>query len=113
MSDARGDGAGAGADAGADARLAEVLAAGRATRRRPARATWIAAAAVGVICALGFVLLLLDGGGGSGGAAGEPARGASSTGCAGSLGLGLGLGLGIGFVLGRRQRADHSSRRRP
>jgi hypothetical protein len=101
----------ASADAGAAARIAEILAAGRATRRRPAQATWIAAAAVGAICALGFVLLLLDGGGG--GSAGEPARGASGTGCAGSLGLGLGIGIGIGFVLGRRQRKGHSSRNRP
>jgi hypothetical protein len=96
---------------GADARIAEILAAGRAMRRRPARATWIAAAAVGALCALCFVLLLLVDGGG--GAASEPGGGVIGTGCGGSLGLGLGIGIGIGFLLGRRQRADHSSRRRP
>ena len=98
------------ADATSDAQIAAIVAAGRATRRRPSRGTWIAAVAVSAICALGFVLLIVGSG------AGEPSAPAPSRaagGCAGGLGLGIGLGIGIGFLLGRRQRADHSSRSRP
>lgn len=108
-----------------DARIEAVVAVGRATRRPVARGTWIAAAVVGAVCALGFVLLALGGGSGSGSArapAPEVRAGVRDAGCAGGLGLGLGLGGAIGFLLGRRQRsaplrvppeADHSSRRRP
>jgi hypothetical protein len=94
--------------AAADARLAAIVAAGRATRRPASRATWLAAAVVGALCAVGFVLLVL----GDGEPAPESARVARG-GCAGGLGVGLGLGIGIGFFLGRRQRDGHSSRSSP
>ncbi len=96
-----------------------ILAGGRATRRRPSRATWIAAALVGAVCAIGFVLLFVGGG-----APAEPSsaptaapapapRDRGAGGCIGGLGLGLGIGIAIGFALARRQGGDHSSRRRP
>jgi len=93
-----------------DPRIAAIVAAGRATRRRPSRAAWIAAAIAGVICALGFALLLAGGGGprepaGADGPAREPRGTPRGAGCAGGLGLGLGLGLAIGFALGRRRGA--------
>jgi hypothetical protein len=89
-----------------EARIAAIVAGGRATRRSPSRATWIAAAVVGAICALGFVLLVAWGGepdaaAPAAGGSAEPRRPASGGGCAGGLGLGLGLGLAIGFALGR------------
>lgn len=112
-----------------DARLAAIVAGARAARRPPSRAMWIAAAIVGALCAVGFVLLFV-----AGGATDEAAREATNrtpgapsavvpsperpaafrgTGCAGGLGLGLAAGLAIGFWLGRRQGGDHSSRSRP
>ena len=105
-------------------RIAAIVAGGRATRRRPSRAAWIAAGIVGAICALGFVLLLGPGGapGEQAGAAGAPGRARGTprgAGCAGGFGLGLGVGMAIGFALARRpgaaaaQDADHSSRKRP
>lgn len=106
-----------------DARIAEIVAAGRATRRPVSRAAWLAAGIVGAICALGFVLLLAPGGAqdgaqatGSEGAAGDHVSARASSrgaGCAGGLGLGLGLGIAIGFAIARRQAADHSSRKSP
>jgi len=111
-----------------EARIAAIVAEGRALRRRPSRSLWIAAAIVGAVCAIGFVLLIaLDGpreqaragGAAEPGRAPVPAR-ARGAGCAGSLGLGFGLGLAIGFALGARRRgagaqedAGHSSRRSP
>lgn len=112
-----------------DARLAEIVAGARATRRPPTRAMWIAAAIVGVLCAVGFVLLFVAGGAAdeatnevTNSAPGAPSAASPSldrprafrgTGCAGGLGLGLAAGLAIGFWLGRRQGGDHSSRSRP
>ena len=99
-----------------------ILAGGRATRRRPSRATWIAAALVGAVCAIGFVLLFVGGGAPAAPAptptaapAPDPAprRDRGASGCIGGLGLGLGAGIAIGFALARRQGGDHSSRRRP
>jgi hypothetical protein len=107
-----------------DARLAAIVAGARATRRPTSRATWIAAAVVGAICAAGFILLFVADGvvGGAAEAPGAPSaaspppersRAPRGAGCAGGLGLGLGAGLAIGFWLGRRQGGDHSSRSRP
>ncbi len=107
-----------------EVRIAAIVAEGRATRRRPSRPAWIAAAIVGAICALGFVLLLAPGdpagAGGSPEASREvsreaPRRAARGLGCAGGLGLGLALGVALGFALGRRQAGarDHSSRSSP
>jgi hypothetical protein len=104
-----------------DDRLAAIVAEGRATRRRPSRLMWLAAAIVGAVCAIGFVLLLVpygepagDGAAGGAGRPAEPSRAISrGAGCAGGLGLGLGLGVAIGFALARRQAGDHSSRKRP
>jgi hypothetical protein len=111
-----------------EARIAAIVAEGRATRRRPSRSTWIAAAIVSALCAIGFVLLLGPvgapgdpaGAGGSAevsreGAREAPRRAARGLGCAGGLGLGLGIGLALGFALGRRQAGarDHSSRSSP
>lgn len=99
---------------GTDARLAAIVAAGRATRRRPSRLAWIAAAIVGAVCAIGFVLLLVPDGPGEPAAPAEPRRSTPrGLGCAGGLGVGLGLGIAIGFWLARRQAGDHSSRSRP
>ena len=104
------------ADSESAARIAEIMAGGRATRRRSSRAMWLAAMLVGAVCALGFALLLVSGGDAGGPAAGSGAPAAlpptareSRTGCAGGLGLGLGLGLAVGYALGRR----HSSRSSP
>lgn len=129
---------GAPADEARSAAIAAVVAEGRAMRRRPSRLMWIAAAIVGAVCAIGFVLLIgLDGGldgpreparaGGAAepGRAPAPARRAGCAGGFGGFGLGLGLGVAIGFALGARRRgggapsrrpaqdADHSSRRSP
>jgi hypothetical protein len=112
-----------------EARIAAIVAEGRATRRRPSRALWLAAAVVGAVCAIGFVLLIaLDGSAPDGSApdgsapdgsapdgsapdgprgqarAGDAAAPARRTGCAGGFGLGLGLGVAIGFALGARRR---------
>ena len=113
------------------AALAAIVASGRATRRRPSRAAWIAASIVGAVCVLGFVLLLaLDGAGEqAAGVLGTPGRGAGSpggrgagnpggcgAGCGAGFGAGLGAGIALGYVLGARRRAqepDHSSRRSP
>jgi hypothetical protein len=107
-----------------DERLAAIVAGARATRRPPSRAMWIAAALVGAICAVGFVLLFVAGVAGEAPAEAPDApaaagptpdrpRASRGAGCAGGLGLGLGAGLAIGFWLGRRQGGDHSSRSRP
>jgi hypothetical protein len=109
--------AGGGLREAPDARIAAIVAGGRATRRRPSRGAWIAAAVVGAICAIGFVLLLaVEGQPEERAGALEPARASArggATGCLGGLGLGLGLGVAIGFGLARRQPGDHSSRSRP
>jgi hypothetical protein len=102
------------------AALAAIVASGRATRRRPSRATWIAASLVGAVCGLGFVLLLaLDGARGErlpAGAGEAPLASARGVGCATGFGAGLGVGVALGFALGARRAAqgrDHSSRRSP
>jgi len=102
------------------AALAAIVASGRATRRRPSRATWVAATIVGAVCALGFVLLLaLDGAGGErspAGAGEAPRAAARGAGCATGFGAGLGIGVALGFALGARRAAQergHSSRRSP
>lgn len=100
-------------------RIAAIVAGGRATRRPPSRGAWIAAAAVGAVCAIGFVLLVARSGEptspapGPGGAAEASRSTARGGGCAGGLGVGLGLGIAIGFALARRQAGAHSSRKRP
>ncbi|HWO18367.1 MAG TPA: hypothetical protein VNO30_06310 [Kofleriaceae bacterium] len=118
--------------AGDEAQIDAIISQGRATRRRPARGAWIAAAIVGAICAIGFVLLLVPGAAPGGDSSDRPAadgsgagpraaprRTAGRAGCAGGLGVGLGIGLGIGFgigfAMGRRQAGprDHSSRSSP
>jgi hypothetical protein len=94
-----------------EARIAAIVAEGRATRRRPSRALWLAAAIVGAVCALGFVLLIALDGPALDGPRGQDRAGdvdapapARRTGCAGGFGLGLGLGAAIGFALGARGR---------
>jgi len=98
--------AGAASEAEDQARIAVIVAGGRATRRRPSRALWLAAAVVGALCAIGFALLLArdEGRDAAAGSVGPARSSARSTGCVGGLGIGLGLGLGLGFVLGRRRR---------
>ena len=95
-------------DAARRAALAEIVAAGRATRRRPSRAAWIAASIVGGVCAIGFVLLLaLDGSRGerpAGGTGPGPRAPVGGAGCAGGFGAGLGVGVALGFALGARRR---------
>lgn len=94
-----------------DDEVEAILEHGRRTRRPTPRGLWIVAAIVGVVCAAGFVIMLL----------GDPepgprlARRASGSG-GGGLGIGLVIGACAGVVIGfaiARQRADHSSRNRP
>jgi drug/metabolite transporter (DMT)-like permease len=83
---------------------------GRRTRPASPRWLWIAAVVVGVICATGFVLVML--------AHPEPAdppvqrRAAPGPGLGTGLVVGAAAGVAIGFALGRHRR-DHSSRNRP
>lgn len=94
------------------AALDDILAHGRRTRTPVSRGVWIAALVVGVVCAIGFAVLLLAEPSAEGPRA--PARTASSGG--GGLGIGLVIGACAGIVIGfaiSRQRADHSSRNKP
>jgi len=96
---------------GRDDDLEAILDRGRQTRRPPPRGLWIAAAIVGAICAVGFVIVLL--GEPSTAPSGLPARHESR---GGGLGIGLVIGACAGIVIGfaiARQRADHSSRNKP
>jgi hypothetical protein len=93
-----------------DDEVEAILEHGRRTRRPTPRGLWIAAAIVGLVCAAGFVALLL----------GDPEPGPRlerrASGGGGGLGLGLVIGACAGVVIGfaiARQRADHSSRNKP
>lgn len=98
-----------------DPELAALLADARHNRRRPSRGWWLAAAVIGSLCAVGFVLAMWV----------APAAPASTLPAAvpttarpGGPGFtaGLVIGLGGGLLLGvaiARQLASHSSRSRP
>jgi drug/metabolite transporter (DMT)-like permease len=98
---------------GRDDDIAAIARGARRTRRPTPRWLWIASVIVGVICATGFAVAMLQG------RDAPPARGAARP-PAGPAGAGLGVGLSIGgmaglaigYVLGR-QRRDHSSRNSP
>jgi ABC-type antimicrobial peptide transport system permease subunit len=85
--------------------IAEITAAGRATRKKSSRGMWIAAGIVGALGLIGFVILMLSDGTPGGAVRAPEARPLSF-----SLGLLLGvvIGLALGYVVFR-----HSSRRRP
>lgn len=94
------------------AALDAILEHGRRTRKPVTRGLWIAALLVGVVCAIGFAVMVLAEPSSAGPRA--PARTASSGG--GGLGIGLVIGACAGIVIGfaiGRQRADHSSRNNP
>jgi hypothetical protein len=97
---------------GEDERNAEIeaiLARARQTRRPLPRGLWMAAGLVAVICATGFVAIVL----GDAAPARTAVASASSSGAGFGTGIAIGAaaGLAIGFALG--QRRDHSSRNRP
>ncbi|HEU0029590.1 MAG TPA: hypothetical protein VFQ53_03080 [Kofleriaceae bacterium] len=94
--------------------IAKILAVGRATRKRPSRALWIAAAIVGVACAVTFVVLMTA----------EPAPPAArpttppetdhGVGFVTGVVVGLLVGLALGVALARQRAApDHSSESKP
>ena len=90
-----------------------ILASGRQTRRSTSRRLWIIAASIGVLCLIGFVLLLVAEPGTATTTAPEMTRSSFATG----LLVGGVIGVAIGFVLGRRHSSgsssDHSSRSKP
>lgn len=95
---------------------AAIVKAARALRKRPSRALWIVALAIGGACALGFGLAIWTA---------EPA--ASGTAPSAHLGRDLGFaagllfglvgGVGIGFSIARQSRSSasevHSERKSP
>jgi hypothetical protein len=109
-----------------DDEIQAILEVGRRTRKPTPRWMWIAAMAVGVICAAGFAVAML-GHPSRPGQAGDPsrpgsrapgdARDADRSASRPGLGLGLGLllgagaGVAIGVAIARQRR--HSSRNIP
>ena len=103
---------------GRDDDIAAIVALGRQTRTSTPRWLWIAAAVVGIGCALGFAVVMLE--------APAPLRAAPAMrsdvpvarraevgpGLGTGLAIGVAVGLVIGFSIGRHRR-DHSSRNRP
>jgi hypothetical protein len=92
------------AEADRERAIAEITAAGRATRKKASRGTWIAAGVVGALCAIGFVIVLL--------ADGTPDTTRVREARPLSFGLGLALGVVIGLALGYAV-FRHSSRNKP
>ena len=88
-----------------DAEVEALLAAAKATRKRPSRGMWIAAIVVSLVCVAGLAYGLVtnwdappDKG------ATKSATGGSSSGFGLGLMIGIGVGLAIGSVLAVRRR---------
>lgn len=71
-------------------KAAEILRAAKAERRGPSRALWIATAVIGVLCAIGFGLLLLA----------DRSTSSPPTQAVQDPGLGFGAGILVGVVMG-------------
>lgn len=95
-----------------DARIAAIVAGARRTRTPIPRALWIAAIAIGAVCAVAFIVMLASESAPDAARPPHPAAKSSGIGFAGGLGIGVGIGIVIGFLIARRHTA-HAARDKP
>jgi peptidoglycan/LPS O-acetylase OafA/YrhL len=92
---------------GAEATIEAIVRGARATRKKPSRRMWIAAAIVGIASVIGFVLLMVSD------ETAAPARPASpgshAYGFAAGVLVGLVVGIAIGFAVARQRHSSSSS----